>query len=133
MTVVEQRYCAVLDVEQGEPRYQVAAQFGASRQILHAWITRYRANGLADLASRSHRPDSCPHQASEQVEVAIFEMRRGNPRWGARRIAHELGPASTPRLPHSAVARILHRNLSGDFYRARAHRELLAKDRSSSV
>jgi len=58
MTVVEQRYWAVLAVEQGEPRYQVAAQFGVSRQTLHKWITRYRADGPVGLASRSHRPGS---------------------------------------------------------------------------
>ncbi len=111
MTVVEQRYRAVLAVEQGEPRYQVAAQFGVSRQTLHTWITRFRAEGLAGLASRSHRPDSCPHQASEQVEVAVCEMRRGNPRWGPRRIAHELGPRFGAQAPsRSTVARILHRN-----------------------
>lgn len=111
MTVVEQRYRAVLAVEQGEPRYQVAAQFGVSRQTLHTWITRYRADGLAGLASRSHRPDSCPHQASEVVEVAVCEMRRGNPRWGPRRIAHELAPRFGAQAPsRSTVARILHRN-----------------------
>ncbi|MEV1296138.1 helix-turn-helix domain-containing protein [Pseudonocardia sp. NPDC049635] len=48
MTVVEQRYRAVLAVEQGEPRYQVAAQFGVSRQTLHTWITRYRIGGHVD-------------------------------------------------------------------------------------
>jgi len=111
MTVVEQRYRAVLAVEQGEPRYQVAAQFGVSRQTLHTWITRYRADGLAGLASRSRRPDSCPHQASEAVEVAVCEMRRGNPRWGPRRIAHELAPHLGEQAPsRSTVARILHRN-----------------------
>ncbi|MFP5070871.1 IS481 family transposase [Pseudonocardia nantongensis] len=111
MTVVEQRYRAVLAVEQGEPRYQVAAQFGVSRQTLHTWIARYRADGLAGLASRSRRPDACPHQASEAVEVAVCEMRRGNPRWGPRRIAHELGFRFGEQAPsRSTVARILHRN-----------------------
>lgn len=73
MSVVEQRYRAVLAVERGEPKMVVAAQFGVSRQTLHTWITRYAQAGLAGLVTRSHRPDSCPHQAPAQVETC-----RGN-------------------------------------------------------
>ena len=40
MSVVEQRYRAVLAVERGEPKNEVAAQFGVSRQTLHSWLTR---------------------------------------------------------------------------------------------
>lgn len=56
MTVLEQRYRAVPAVEQCEPRYQVAAQLGVSHQTLHTWITRYRADGPAGLASRRWLP-----------------------------------------------------------------------------
>src|SRR5436305_2348018 len=63
MSVVEQRYRAVLAVERGEPKIVVAAQFGVSRQTLHTWLTRYARDGLAGLIDRSHRPPSCPHQA----------------------------------------------------------------------
>ena len=35
LSVVEQRYRAVLAVERGEPKIVVAAQFGVSRQTLH--------------------------------------------------------------------------------------------------
>jgi hypothetical protein len=57
---------------------------------LHTWLTRYRASGLAGLVDRSHRPPSCPHQASAEVETRVCELRRKHPRWGPRRIAHEL-------------------------------------------
>ena len=113
MTVGEQRYRAVLAVERGEPKYQVAAQFGVSRQTLHTWITRYRADGLAGLTSRSHRPSSCPHQACEQVEARVCEIRREHPRWGPRRIAHELARTSPPGaavVTRSTVHRILRRH-----------------------
>jgi transposase InsO family protein len=111
MTVVEQRYRAVLAVQRGEPKQQVAAQYGISRQTLHTWITRYRTDGLAGLVSRSHRPDTCPHQAPDEVEVAVCEMRRGHPRWGPRRIAHELTTRLGEDAPsRSTVARILRRN-----------------------
>ena len=90
MSVVEQRYRAVLAVGRGEPKIVVAAQFGVSRQTLHTWLTRYARDGLAGLIDRTHRPPSCPHQASAEVETMVCELRREHPRWGPRRIAHEL-------------------------------------------
>jgi hypothetical protein len=41
LSVVEQRYRAVLAVGRGEPKIVVAAQFGILRQTLHIWLTRY--------------------------------------------------------------------------------------------
>lgn len=94
MSVVEQRYRAVVAVERGEPKLVVAAQFGVSRQTLHTWLVRYGSDGLARLVDRSHRPESCPHQACPQVETRVCELRREHPRWGPRRIAHELARAA---------------------------------------
>ena len=114
LSVVEQRYRAVLAVERGEPKIVVAAQFGVSRQSLYTWLTRYQQSGLAGLMDRSHRPPSCPHQASAEVETRVCELRREHPRWGPRRIAHELAAASTPdgSTPpgKSTVHRILRRH-----------------------
>jgi transposase len=62
MTVVEQRYRAVLAVEGGERKVDVAAQFRVSRQAVHDWCSRYAADGLAGLVGRSRRPGSCAHQ-----------------------------------------------------------------------
>ncbi|MGI5521740.1 helix-turn-helix domain-containing protein [Micromonospora sp. CA-259024] len=45
---------------------------------------------------QAHRPNSCPHQASPEVEPAVCELRREHPRWGARRIAFELGRNGCP-------------------------------------
>jgi transposase len=113
LSVVEQRYRAVLAVERGEPKIVVAAQFGVSRQTLHTWLTRYAQHGLAGLLDRTHRPPSCPHQASAEVESRVCELRREHPRWGPRRIAHELatGIADSSALPgKSTVHRILRRH-----------------------
>ena len=113
LSVAEQRHRAVLAVERGEPKTVVAAQFGVSRQTLHTWLTRYRAFGLAGLVDRSHRPPSCSHQASAEVETRVCELRRKHPRWGPRRIAHELAVSppdgSTP-PGKSTVHRILRRH-----------------------
>jgi transposase len=85
LSEVEQRYRAVLAVLAGEAVVDVAAHHQVSRQSVHTWLTRYRADGLAGLADRSRRPASCPHQASPEVEAAVCELRREHPRWGPRR------------------------------------------------
>src|SRR5947209_10539544 len=110
MSVVEQRYRAVLAVERGEPKIVVAAQFGVSRQTLHTWLTRYARDGLAGLIDRTHRPPSCSHQACAEVESWVCELRREHPRWGPRRIAHELArtaPEPMPVVSRSTAYRIL--------------------------
>ena len=90
LSVVEQRYRAVLAVEAGGSVTAVAAQVGVSRQTVHKWLSRYRAEGLGGLMDRPKRPRSSPWQAPVAVETAICEMRREHPRWGPRRLAFEL-------------------------------------------
>lgn len=90
--MAEQRYRAVLAViSDGETVTDVAARFGVSRQTLHAWLARYEAGGIEDLGDRSHRPRSCPHQISGDLEAAIARMRQSHPSWGPRRLVFELG------------------------------------------
>ncbi|MGH3594353.1 MAG: IS481 family transposase, partial [Pseudonocardiaceae bacterium] len=113
MSVVEQRYRTVLAVERGEPKIVVATQFGVSRQTLHTWLTRYARDGLAGLIDRTHRPPSCAHQAPAEVEARVCELRREHPRWGPRRIVHELAraaPEDTGLPSRSTVYRILVRH-----------------------
>ena len=90
LSVVEQRYRVVLEVQAGARVGQVAARVGVSRQTVHEWLRRYSADGLAGLADRSRRPRSCPHQVGPEIEVEVCETRRAHPRWGAKRIAYEL-------------------------------------------
>ncbi len=99
-------------VESGARVGEVAFQFGVSRQSVHAWLIRYREGGLEALGDRSHRPKSCPHQASPEVEAAVCEMRRAHPRWGPVRIEYELGRNGCPGpVPSKAtVYRILLRH-----------------------
>ncbi|MFH9330689.1 IS481 family transposase [Streptomyces althioticus] len=112
MSVVEQRYRAVLAVLAGATVTEVAAQLGVSRQTVSGWKSRYEASGLAGLADRSRRPASCPHQASAEVEAAVCELRRKHPRWGPRRIAFvlERSGAVTPVPSRMTVYRILVRH-----------------------
>jgi transposase InsO family protein len=111
LSVVEQRYRAVLAVLAGDSVTSVAAQVGVSRQTLHKWLGRYRDDGLGGLIDRPRRPDSSPWQAPVEVEMAVCEMRREHPRWGPRRLAHELGRSGmAPGPSRMTVYRILVRH-----------------------
>ena len=82
LSVAEQRYQAILAViEDGLSDTEVAGKVGVSRQALHAWLSRYAAEGLDGLGDRSHRPRSCPHQMDPAVEVWLLEARRRHPDW----------------------------------------------------
>jgi len=88
ISVMEQRYQAVL--ADGRGVGEVAAQFGVSRQSVHAWLRRYEDHGLEGLADRSHKPKSMPHQMPAHVEAAVLELRREHRAWGPRRLVYEL-------------------------------------------
>jgi transposase len=62
VSVVEQRYQAVLMVQSGGRVTDVASRFGVSRQSVHAWLAAYRAAGLAGL--------QCQVSAAGVVSVA---------------------------------------------------------------
>jgi transposase InsO family protein len=99
LSIVEQRYRAVLEAAAGVPVTEVAARYEVSRQSVHAWIARYRVGGLGALADRPRRPDTCPHQVSAEIEAAVCELRREHPRWGPVRLVHELAKAGVVPVP----------------------------------
>ena len=112
LTVAEQRFNAVMEVlRDGLTVIEVADRYGVSRQAVHGWLRRWKAGGLDALADRSHRPNTCPHQMSAEVEARLCELRRRHPHWGQRRLAHELardGIDSPPGL--TSIYRALVRN-----------------------
>jgi transposase InsO family protein len=125
LTMTEQWYRAVLEVQAGVPVTEVAERFGVSRQAVHRWIRWYRDEGLGGLSDRSHRPKSHPAQTSPEVEAAICELRRIYPRWGQRRIEFELGrngcPGPIPSV--STIYRVLVRHGLVDAAPRRRRRE----------
>jgi transposase InsO family protein len=111
LSVVEQRYRAVLEVAAGVPVTEVAERFGVSRQSVHAWVRRYDSSGLAGLSDRSRRPKSSPGQVSPEIEAVVCEMRREHPRWGPVRMSHELKRAGASPVPsRMSVYRVLVRH-----------------------
>src|SRR5690242_12419871 len=49
MSIVEQRYQAVMAVLAGDPVVDVAQKVGVSRQSVHTWLRRYAEEGLPGL------------------------------------------------------------------------------------
>jgi transposase InsO family protein len=111
LSVMEQRYQAVMAVVQdGWKVTEVAARLGVARQSVHNWIARYEQGGLPALADRSHRPESCAHQISPELEAMICELRRKHPGWGPRRIEHQLTKQGIDAPSVSSIYRCLRRH-----------------------
>ena len=50
----------MLEVLSGIPVIEVAERYGVARQTVHRWMARYRTDGIAGLADRSHAPKQHP-------------------------------------------------------------------------
>ena len=125
LSVMEQRYQAVLAVVQdGWKVTEIAERMGVSRQTIHAWIARYEQGGLAALADHSHRPSSCPHELSAEVQALICELRREHPGWGPRRLEHQLARRGLDPVPgRSSIYRCLRRHGLIELRRRRKRRD----------
>jgi transposase InsO family protein len=110
LSVVEQRYRAVLEVLAGVPVTEVAGRYGVSRQSVHAWLRRYRGEGPAGLADRSHRVRAHPWQVDAELEAAVCELRRSHPRWGPKRLVFEMDRRGLGAVTRSTAYRVLVRN-----------------------
>jgi transposase InsO family protein len=111
LSVMEQRYHAVMEVISGAPVTEVARRYGVSRQAVHGWLGRYERDGLTGLADHSHRPRHQPRQLDAQVEALVCQLRGAHPRWGPRRLRFELGKACIGPVPsRSTVYRVLVRH-----------------------
>ncbi len=99
LSVVEQRYHAVMEVLAGAPVTEVAARYGVSRKSVHAWLNRYAEHGLSGLVDRSHRPRSHPWRLAPRVEALVVQLRIDHPKWGPRRIVFELGKVGVAPAP----------------------------------
>jgi transposase InsO family protein len=111
ISVVEQRYQAVLAVLDVVSVSETASRFGVARQTVHRWLARYEAAGLEGLADRSHRPIECPHQMPAEVMAQVLEWRRRHPGWGPRRLVHEATKAGLDPPPsRSGIYRALVRH-----------------------
>ncbi len=136
LSVVEQRYHAVMEViSGGAPVVEVAERYGVARKTVHAWLRRYRQDGLPGLTDRSHRPHRHPGQLAADVEARVCELRRAHPRWGPRRLVHELRRLGVDPVPsRSTVYRVLVRHsLVGAIPRKRRRQDYRRWERSGPM
>jgi transposase InsO family protein len=111
LKLVEQRYRAVIDVLDGMSVTDVARRNGVSRQTLHTWLRHYAEGGMAALADKSSKPETCPHQMPPVIEARVVELRRSHPRWGPRSIRTHLAKEGfTPVPGRSSIYRTLVRH-----------------------
>ncbi|SRR5260221_8136565 len=111
LSVMEQRYHAIMEVVSGAPVTEVARRYGVSRQAVHGWLGRYEREGLLGLADHSHRPAHQPRQLDAGIEAMVCQLRGAHPRWGPRRLLFELGKARVSPLPsRSTIYRVLVRH-----------------------
>ena len=109
--LVEQRLKAVIEVFDGATVTDVAIRYGVTRQTVHDWLRRYGNHGLAGLADRSSRPETCPHQMPPAIEARVLELRRLHPSWGPRTIRTRLEREGVTPLPgRSSIYRALVRH-----------------------
>jgi len=105
LSVAEQRYQAVLAViSDGETVADVAARFGVRRLSVHEWLARFEAGGLENLADRSHRPASCPHQMPAAVDTVLLELRLFF-ELAKRRVVPVPSPSADSRSPTAPASR----------------------------
>jgi transposase InsO family protein len=135
LKLVEQRYRAVIDVLDGMSVTDVARRNGVSRQTLHTWLRRYAEGGMAALADKSSKPESCPHQMAPVMEARVVELRRAHPRWGPRSIRTQLAKEGFSPVPgRSSIYRTLVRHhLLEPTQRKRARSDYKRWERSRSM
>ena len=80
---------------------EVAKQVGVSRQTVHKWVRRFRAEGDAGLADRSSRPHSSPTRTSSKVTARITAARM--------KFAGPVALSGLLSLPASTIGAVLRR------------------------
>ena len=79
---------------------ELCALYGISRQTAYKWIERYQlAGGGEDAAGgwaqdRSRAAHVVHNKTAPEIEDALLRLRLRFPRWGARKLVHEVGLAN---------------------------------------
>ena len=68
----------------------VCEEYGVSRKTGYKWLSRFRAQGPAGLAERSHAAHVVPWAMSQAQTEAIVALRRQHPSWGPKKLRAKL-------------------------------------------
>lgn len=89
---MHERVRFVGDVERAELTIgDLCERYGVSRKTGYKWLERFGREGPAGLIDRSRRPHESPNATDPQVAVALAELRRRHPTWGAGKLLKVLG------------------------------------------
>lgn len=84
--------------------------YGISRKCGYATLKRYRDSGEQGLSHKSRKPKRSPHETSVEIVKQILEVRKDNPKWGARKIREYLFRQGLSEMPsEKTLTRILNR------------------------
>jgi transposase InsO family protein len=109
VSVVDQRREFVrLAMQEGANRRELCRRFGIHPETGYKWLGRWQAD--QDVADRSRRPHSSPHQTGSAIEERVLAVRDAHPAWGARKIARCLERKGMSSPAVSTVHQILRRS-----------------------
>ena len=90
-----------------------AERFQVDAKTVRKWRDRYIAEGLDGLKDRSSRPHRSPNRTRRSTHNQVLRLRRRR-RWGADRIAFEVGIAASTVRRIVAVLPVQHLRRSPD-------------------
>jgi transposase InsO family protein len=83
----------------------VCEEYGVSRKTGYKWLSRFRAQGPAGLAERSHAPHVVPWAMTQAQTAVIVALRRQHPSWGPKKLRAKL-LARAPEQPWPGLSTI---------------------------
>ena len=96
-TVKEQREDFAEAAERSRNFSALCREYGITRKTGYKWLERYLAG--EELVDQSREPRGKPHKTPAEVEVAILQVCKENPGWGARTIRQVLENEGVSNLP----------------------------------
>lgn len=108
----------LLATQEGATIRALCRQFQIAPNTAYSWIARYRAEGRAGLADRSHRPSSSPAQTAPAQAAQGLAARDAHPTWGGRKIRAWLQQQGLAAPAASTITTILQRHARLDGPRA---------------
>ena len=112
MTIMSQRLDFVRRVLQRRVSMaELCEEFRVSEKTGYKWMARFRADGAAGVADRSHAPHHV-HRMADAIAAALLEIRDAHPTWGPRKlIAYAAARDASHRWPApSSVGALLKRH-----------------------
>ena len=112
-SVEEERLRFVVRLKDGEEMSLLCREFGISRKTGYKIYSRYKECGSEAFTDRPRRPIRLANQLPVQVELAILELKKEKPHWGAKKLRERFIRKFGSEVPAPAVSTfhaVLHRH-----------------------